>query len=214
MSSVVSRVLGEAEGVESKQSFVRVAQSLARDSSIRVSAKAVFLAVASYANNDTGLAWPSHARLAADTGTSVSTVKRSLRELRNAGYVDWTLRYDRTAVYRVWQPSRGKSGELTLQGTNAPQVAAESGRSDERDSSGHSKTTPVSARQFAVLVKNYEASNLESPDCDTRHVFEQFSQADAHREIVATKRAYFHRLTQGAIDSIDWCEISVGKAVT
>ena len=48
----------------------------------------VYCALASYADWDTGVCWPSRARLADDLGVSVSTVDRALSRLVKAGVIE------------------------------------------------------------------------------------------------------------------------------
>ncbi|MGG2399963.1 helix-turn-helix domain-containing protein [Pseudomonas sp. SH1-B] len=55
--------------------------------SLQGSAVKVYIALKSRANLDTGEAKIQHEQLARETGLSVATVKRGLRELANAGYL-------------------------------------------------------------------------------------------------------------------------------
>jgi DNA-binding transcriptional MocR family regulator len=50
-------------------------------------------ALCSFYNAKTGLCFPSHAKIAARTSVSRSTVKNSLRRLRKLGYVSWIRAY-------------------------------------------------------------------------------------------------------------------------
>ncbi len=67
---------------------------LLRSPEISSHAVRVFLLLDSYANWSTLEAFPAHARLAADMGVSVPTIRRALKELSDAGYVTALARND------------------------------------------------------------------------------------------------------------------------
>jgi hypothetical protein len=61
-------------------------------------------ALCSFYNTKTGLCFPSHAKIAARTSVSRSTVKNSLRRLRGLGYVRWIRVYAESN--RAWLSNR------------------------------------------------------------------------------------------------------------
>jgi len=79
-------------------------------------ARDVALRLAAYWNN--GMAWPSHATLAALTRYSVRTVQRALIELHDRGLLTWQVRRRasgwrsvRTSnLYRMLAPTTGQAG--------------------------------------------------------------------------------------------------------
>lgn len=73
--------------------FTTVPARAWRDRRLSPSDKAVLLALCGLADNETGVCWPSHARLAHETGLSEPTIRRSLPKLRETGYVTWTARF-------------------------------------------------------------------------------------------------------------------------
>lgn len=73
--------------------FTTVPARACRDRRLSPSDKAVLLALCGLADNETGVCWPSHARLAHETGLSEPTIRRSLSKLRATGYVTWTARF-------------------------------------------------------------------------------------------------------------------------
>ncbi len=54
---------------------------------------ATYVALQWYVNRETGYCWPSQTSLAADLHTSVSTVQRALKQLRDMGLVSWEQRH-------------------------------------------------------------------------------------------------------------------------
>lgn len=90
----------------------------ARNRELPIAAKGLFVTLASYADQ-TGTAWPSQARLAADTGQSEATVKRQLDALRKAGLVTWEVRRTRVGrqrFYTVWRPGDAVVGSGQSEG--------------------------------------------------------------------------------------------------
>ena len=65
----------------------------------------VYAALASYADWDTGVCWPSHSTLAEALNVSEATVRRALRGLLQKGVIDVTHRFDggeqTTNLYRL-----------------------------------------------------------------------------------------------------------------
>lgn len=64
---------------------------IVEDKGISGAAKLVYLTLSSRINRE-NVAWPSHRLMAAETGTSVSTVQRALVELRDLGVLTWRPR--------------------------------------------------------------------------------------------------------------------------
>jgi len=79
------------EGRLDRAGFAVVPRWLVEDTTISGAAKLTYLALSSRIDRQ-NIAWPSHKRLAAETGTSVSTVQRALRELQDLGVVTWRPR--------------------------------------------------------------------------------------------------------------------------
>jgi hypothetical protein len=63
--------------------------------------KVLFLVLAMYRNNETGLAWPGLETLAEVMGCSVSSVRRARKELETFGAIDSRQRWNATTVYTV-----------------------------------------------------------------------------------------------------------------
>lgn len=86
--------------------FAAIPNVVAQSPDLHYGAKALFLAIASHASRD-GVAWPSQATLAAETGMSEATVKRHLAALRDVGLLRWEVRVTdrgRQRFFRVWRP--------------------------------------------------------------------------------------------------------------
>ena len=67
--------------------------TLVRGMTIRGPQRALLMALSDRAN-DSGECWPSIATLAKESGLSRTTVKVSLRSLKDAGWIDWKQRRD------------------------------------------------------------------------------------------------------------------------
>lgn len=68
--------------------FAILPQRMLHDKSIPQGAKMTYLALSSFVG-DSDEVWPSHSTLADLTGSSISSVQRSLKWLREAGWVAW-----------------------------------------------------------------------------------------------------------------------------
>lgn len=68
--------------------FAILPQRMLHDKSIPQGAKMTYLALSSFVG-DRDEVWPSHSTLADLTGSSISSVQRSLKWLREAGWVAW-----------------------------------------------------------------------------------------------------------------------------
>ena len=69
--------------------------TLVRDMALKGPPRALLMALADRAN-DSGECWPSVATLAKECGFCRSTVKNSLRTLKDAGLINWRQRRDDT----------------------------------------------------------------------------------------------------------------------
>lgn len=72
----------------SETGWTKVPNTIARSSTLSSSARLVYIALASRAD-ESGRCWPSRKTIASDSGTSPATVQRALDELRRAGLVSW-----------------------------------------------------------------------------------------------------------------------------
>ena len=75
--------------------------------------KVLFLVLAMYRNNETGLAWPGLETLAKVMGCSVSSVRRARKELETIGAIDSRQRWNATTVYNIRVSSPMTRGALT-----------------------------------------------------------------------------------------------------
>lgn len=73
------------------EGFAIVPNWLVRDGSIPVRVKAVFMVLSSHTGRD-GTWWMGHQQIAREAGLSVSSVQRSLADLRDMGLVTWDAR--------------------------------------------------------------------------------------------------------------------------
>ncbi len=89
-----SRALQGDRVVRRYERYAMVPVQLLRSPEISSHAVRVFLLLDSYANWSTLEAFPAHARLAADMGVSVPTIRRALKELSDTGYVTALARND------------------------------------------------------------------------------------------------------------------------
>lgn len=70
------------------EGFAAIPNWLVRDESVSGNAKLVYMCLMARTSR-TATAWPSHARIARESGMSVSTVKVALAELKKLGVVSW-----------------------------------------------------------------------------------------------------------------------------
>lgn len=77
---------------------------------------AVYVALTLHADSETGLCWPSHATLAADSKMAVSSVKKALDSLAEKGLVSWEARMKdgRTRLSNAYTVSFGPPAETRL----------------------------------------------------------------------------------------------------
>lgn len=90
---------------DSAQGWASIPRWLLYTNEVSPTAKLVYVTIQSRVN-DSAEAWPSHKRIAADSGLSVSSVQRALAELRELGVVEARERRRRdggraSSVYRV-----------------------------------------------------------------------------------------------------------------
>lgn len=129
--------------------FAAIPNAVARDSSLHYAAKALFLTLASYADQN-GQAYPSQATLGAAAGMSEPTVKRHLMTLRDYGLVTWQVRATkagRQRFYTVWRP-----------GDPVPGVGSPDG------GVGSPVTRPVGSSQGGEQEPLDQEPNLEAGD--------------------------------------------------
>ncbi|YCH10271.1 helix-turn-helix domain-containing protein [Arthrobacter sp. alpha11c] len=74
------------------------------NSSLPTGARAVCWALASFADNTNGTAWPSLATLAKATGLSKPVISRHTVRAEAAGYLLKTVRKNNSVVYTITEP--------------------------------------------------------------------------------------------------------------
>ena len=77
---------------------------LRRERKISWQAFGLGLVISSFAEKDTGEAWPSRAMLSAITGIKDTDVSCVVRELRDAGFMSIEEREGRSSIYRLTHP--------------------------------------------------------------------------------------------------------------
>ena len=145
--------------------------------------KMVLLMLANRTNHDTGRCDPSHSRLAADCGLSVSAVKSAIGQLAEAGYI--------TINHR-------KSGNINL--PNQYTLCIEGGGSSENPGVGRQKTHP--SRETTEGVGREKATNQEDfnqedklggdsaprkpkRSAPSKHLTDDFQPNDTNRKVAA-----------------------------
>jgi hypothetical protein len=86
VARAVFSVNGRGRRRKPKPRHFRVLQAI-RDSDLPSNVRHVLRVIEDYADNKTGLAYPSAGRIAKDTGLDERTVKRALLEARQAGWL-------------------------------------------------------------------------------------------------------------------------------
>ena len=85
--------------------IAKAAEAINRYPSLTATARRVALELLNSVKRDTGLAWPSEARMAEALGVNVRTIRRGKAELRKLGLVTWirrgTSRKGRTPLYAL-----------------------------------------------------------------------------------------------------------------
>lgn len=143
-----------------QEGWAAIPNRIARDPSIHYGAKALFLALASYAD-ERGRAWPSQTTLAADTGMSEGTVKRHLTALRDAGLLAWEVRatqHGRQRFYTVWRPGADLTGVGSAGGgvgseMSRPVGASQGGEQEPRDQEPLDPDTSAGADGALISVE-------------------------------------------------------------
>lgn len=103
--------------------YAATPRDLLADQRLTGEAKLVYTILANFADKD-GVCYPKHATIAAMTGWSVSTVKRSLVQLRDHGYVSWKPRtYGAVNEYLIALETPARETEGVVQGDLPPQVS-------------------------------------------------------------------------------------------
>lgn len=77
---------------DTPQGFATIPRSMLHDGTVPRDAKLVYLILSSHVGGS-GMAWPSHRRMADLLGMHLSTVKRQLAWLRDNGYIEWEQRH-------------------------------------------------------------------------------------------------------------------------
>jgi hypothetical protein len=75
-------------GEHTREQFERWARRVGRDKQLDPVARSVLQVLATYANQRTGVAWPSQDTLADDTGWSVRAVRNALKTIERAGVLE------------------------------------------------------------------------------------------------------------------------------
>jgi DNA-binding transcriptional MocR family regulator len=74
--------------------------------------KLILFVLANY-SDESGQSYPSHKKLCALTGLSLSAVKDNLRKLQNAGYIEWQKRDNTSNLYKIFGGSTDGYGGST-----------------------------------------------------------------------------------------------------
>lgn len=78
------------------------AEALIRHPDLTPAARRVGLELLNYADRNSGISWPSEARMAEALGVDPRTIRRGKADLRAAGLLTWEQRgYHRTPIYRL-----------------------------------------------------------------------------------------------------------------
>lgn len=81
--------------------FTMIGDLFTQDSaSLSSNAFRLYVLLKSFVNRESGVAWPSHSTLVARSGLSLSTVKRAVKELCDAGWLSVTNRRQSAGRYR------------------------------------------------------------------------------------------------------------------
>lgn len=73
--------------------FIMVTRKVIEDPTLRASDKSVYTTLCMYADNETAEAWPSRDTLMKKSGVSDNTLRRSLKELSDKGYIEVVERF-------------------------------------------------------------------------------------------------------------------------
>jgi hypothetical protein len=92
---------------EANGGFSKIPHYITRSQELTWRAKYIYTILASYADK-TGECYPGHEKVAKTAGVSINTVRRSLKELNEAGHISITARINRPNIYTFnWSSPEG-----------------------------------------------------------------------------------------------------------
>lgn len=77
-----------------KNPFVWLTKAVMKDTSLKASDKSVYAVLCMYADNNTADCWPSRNTIMKEAGISDHSLRKSLRILKEAGYIEVRKRYN------------------------------------------------------------------------------------------------------------------------
>lgn len=167
------------------EGFAVIPRAIQRDPNITPVCKVVYLALSSRANAQQRC-WPSHQRIAEESGCSVATVKRSLEELRDRGLVSW-----------LPDPDHGQPGRRPNRYQLGQPASYDVAQDELSRSSQRAITQPTVSYERKQLNESNRTNTAASADAEPLTLIAEDPQPPADR-FEEFWRAYPRRVGKGA----------------